>query len=117
MMAPETENRIVKYLLNEATAEDLDYLSDWILLDGNEQVFQGFVRSHYETTTAMNQPDTDKIKEALKRRMKQDKNIFRRRKVRSLMKYAAVGLVFLGLGYFFHENRSKGDSQSKLIPK
>ena len=34
MMAPETENRIVKYLLNEATTEDLDVLSDWILVEG-----------------------------------------------------------------------------------
>ena len=65
----------------------------------------------------MNEPDTDKIKEVLKKRMKKDKNVFRRRKVRSLMKYAAVGLVFLALGYFFHENRSKNDFPANSFPK
>ena len=89
MIVPETENRIVKYLLNEASAEDLDFLSDWIRVESNERAFETFVRSHCETTTAMNEPDTDKIKEVLKKRMKKDKNVFRRRKVRSLMKYAA----------------------------
>ena len=116
-MAPETEKRIVKYLLNEASAEDLDALSDWILVEGNERIFETFVRSHYETTTAMNQPDTDKIKEILKKRMKKDKNFLRRRKVRSLMKYAAVGLLFLALGYFFQQNQMKGNHPSKLVPK
>ncbi len=116
-MAPETEKRIVKYLLNEASGEDLDALSDWILVEGNEQIFETFVRSHYETTTAMNEPDTDKIKEVLKKRMKNDKNVFRRRKARSLMKYAAVGLVFLALGYFFQQDGMKGNRPDKLVPK
>ncbi len=113
----ETENRIVKYLLNEATAKDLDFLSDWILVEGNDKVFEEFVRSHYETLTVMKEPDTDKIKEALMRRMKKDKNIFRRRKIRSLMKYAAVGLVFLTLGYIFHENQTKDQVPGQLVPK
>ena len=116
-MAPETEKRIVKYLLNEASAEDLDALSDWILVKANERIFETFVRSHYETTAAMNEPDTDKIKEVLKKRMKKDKNFFRRRKVRSLIKYAAVGLVFLALGYFFQQDDRKGNHASKLVTK
>jgi len=117
MLSRETENRIIKYLLNEATIEDLDFLSDWILVGDNERIFEEFVRSHYETTTAMNEPDTDNIKEALIRRMKKDKNIFRRRKIRSLMKYAAVGLVFLTLGYIFHENQVKEQVPGQLVPK
>ncbi len=114
MIVPEPENRIVKYLLNEASAEDLNELSDWIMVKGSELVFEEFVRSHYEITTAMKEPDIDKIKEVLKIRMKKDKNIFSYRKVRSLMKYAAVGLVFLVLGYFFQQNQ--GNHTGKLVP-
>ena len=117
MIVPEPENRIVKYLLNEASKEDLDELCDWIMVKGNQRFFEKFVRSHYETTTVMNEPDIDKIKEVLKRRMKKDKNVFRYRKVRSLMKYAAVGLVFLALGYFFQLNQTKNNDSSKLFPK
>ena len=116
-MKPEPENQIVKYLLNEASAEDLNALSDWILVEGNERIFETFVRSHYQTTTAMNEPDTDKIKYLLKERMKRDKNIFRRGKVSSLMKYAAVALVFLALGYFFQQNQRNGNHPAKLVPK
>ena len=111
------EKRILKYLLNEASAEDLDALSDWILVEGNERIFETFVRSHYEANTAMNEPDTDKIKFVLKKRMKRDRNVFRRGKVRSLMKYAAVALVFLALGYFFQQNQRNGDHPVKLVPK
>ncbi|MDT7828266.1 DUF4974 domain-containing protein [Pricia sp. S334] len=107
----------MKYLLHEASAENLDALSDWILVEANERIFETFVRSHYETITAMNEPDTDKIKEVLIKRMKRDKKVFRSRKARSLMKYAAVGLVFLALGYFFQQDRTKGNHPVKLVPK
>ncbi|KKM84841.1 hypothetical protein LCGC14_1295180, partial [marine sediment metagenome] len=116
-MAPETEKHLVKYLLNEASAEDLDALSDWILVDSNEQIFETFVRSHYETTTTMNEPDTDKIKKVLKRRMMKDNILLRRRKIPSLMKYAAVGLVFLALGYFVQRNQTMGNHSDRLVRK
>ena len=116
-MDPATENLIVKYLLSETSAKDLDALSDWILVEGNERLFETFVQSHYETTSAMNEPDTDKIKEVLKKRMKNDKNVFRCRKARSLMKYAAVGLVFLAVGYFVQQNQLMVNRPSKLVPK
>ena len=116
-MPPEEENRIVKYLLKEASTEELDALSDWILVKANDRIFEEFVRSHYVTTATMNEPDTDKVKEVLKKRMKKDKNFFRRQKVRSLTKYAAVGIMFLALGHFFHENQSWEQDCGKLVPK
>jgi transmembrane sensor len=115
MIVSKPENRIVKYLLKEATVEDLNELSDWILVKGNEQVFTEFVRTHYEINTAMVKPDVKQIKEILKKRMKRDKYVFPYRKVRSLMKYAAVGLVFLVLGYFFQQNQ--GNNPGKIEPK
>ncbi|MDT7830113.1 DUF4974 domain-containing protein [Pricia sp. S334] len=111
------ENQIVKYLLNEATTEDLDALSDWIMVADNEWIFEEFVRAHYETSTAMNEPDTDKIKEALMRRMKKDRSVFRRRNFRSFMKYAAIGLVFMALGYFYHQNQVGRSVSDKLVSK
>ncbi|SDE74063.1 FecR family protein [Pricia antarctica] len=117
MLVRDTENRIVKYLLNEATIQDLDFLSDWILVGDNERIFEEFAQSHYEATTVMNEPDKHKIKEVLMRRMKKDKNIFQRQKIRSLLKYAAVGMVFVTLGYIFHENQTKDPVSGLLVPK
>ncbi len=75
MLAPVMENIILKYLSNNANAQELDRLSDWILVKGNERIFDEYVQLHLEIITSMNGPDTDKIKHNLLRKIKRDKYV------------------------------------------
>ncbi len=118
MISSEMKKRIVKYLTNEANSEDLNLLSEWITDEGNKQIFDQYVREHYEITMAMNRPDIEKIKKNLLQKIKRDKKLFYLGRARSLMKYAAVGLVFLVAGFFFRQDNFKAwDDGSGLAPK
>lgn len=110
------KNRILKYLTNEATSEDLDLLSDWILIEENQQVFDDYIKIHFETTMAMNQPDTDKIKKNLLAEIKRDKNRKLRLTILNVTKYAAVALVFLALGYLYRSDSLREEKDNVLNP-
>lgn len=107
------ENLISKYLTNEVTSSDLDYLSKWIEDPENERLFYSHVKTFYEVTTAMNVPDTDDIKKNLLEKIKRDKNPFYNYKVRRVMKYAAVLMLFLSMGYLYQADYF--ENSSKLI--
>ncbi|NKI27599.1 DUF4974 domain-containing protein [Arenibacter sp. 6A1] len=113
MSNPEMEHLIVKYLSNSATAKELDLLSDWILIKGNQEVLDTYVKSHLEIMTTINKPDTDRIKDNLLRKIRRDKKI---RRLRSAMKYAAVVVMLLSLGYYL-QLQVFTKSEANLEPK
>jgi len=110
----EREELILKYLSNSATTKELDVLSDWILVEGNEKVFEKYIQLHLEIISSMNSPDTNKIKKNLLRKIKRDKI---RRKFRGFMKYAAVGLLIFYFAFFFQYDGSLTKGTNSLIPK
>lgn len=114
MTGSEEEKIILKYLSNNATAKELDTLSDWILEEGNTKIFQEYIQLHFEIITSMNGPDSDKIKQKLLQKIKRDKI---RRNFTGFMKYAAIGLLLFSLGLFLLQKGSLGDESDVLIPK
>ena len=115
MSAQNTENIIVKYLLNEATLADLDFLSTWLEDPKNEKLFDEYVKLHFEITTVMVKPDVDSIKKNILKEMKRDKNLLYRIKAPRVFKYAAIAVIFLGIGYLFQQGYLKNDSEF-IIP-
>src|SRR5690606_35491809 len=102
MVEPEVENLILKYLSKQATAEELDSLLDWILIGGNERIFDEYVQLPLEIMTLMNGPDIYKFKNRLLQGTKRAKY---RRSVGRSMKYAVVGVLFLTLVNFHQQGR------------
>lgn len=114
MIGSEQEKLILKYLTNNATAKELDILSDWILDKDNARLFQEYTQLHLEIITSMNGPDTDKIKKKLLQKIKRDKI---RKKFNTVIKYAAVGLLIFSLGYYFQQEVKFSNEKNALIPK
>lgn len=114
MIGSEEEKLILKYLSNNATAKELDILSDWILIDGNAKIFQEYIQLHLEIVTTMNGPNTDKLKKNLLQKIKKDKI---RSNFKGFLKYAAISLLLFSLGIFFQHERSLTDETNILIPK
>jgi len=114
MTGSEEEKIILKYLSNNATAKELDILSDWILVEGNAKIFQEYIQLHFEIITSMNGPDTDRIKKNLLQKIKRDKI---RTNFKGFMKYAAVGLMLFSLGYYFQQEGNLRNENNELIPK
>lgn len=117
MISKGTENLIVKYLSNSANASDLDMLNNWIEEPENEDYFKEYIKTHFAITIAMNDTDLNEIREKLQREIRKDKNIFNRFQFTSLVKYAAIALLFMGVGYFYQQGRSEIVTVEKISPR
>lgn len=95
------QNSLIKFLNNSANKAELDALNIWIQDPSNEVIFKNYIKTHYRITLGMNNPDPKEIKERLLKEIRQEKTISYRIKQNPILKYAAVAILFLGLGYFF----------------
>ncbi|MDO6602829.1 FecR family protein [Arenibacter palladensis] len=114
MTGSEKEELILKYLSQSATAKELDILSDWILIEGNKEVFDKYIQLHLEIIISMNRPNADLIKKTLLRKIKRDKI---RRKLKVYTKYAAIGLLLFSMGYYLQNEGMLRNESHVLIPK
>ena len=89
---------------------------DWIQTKSNVQEFKSYVNTHYAIIFSMNELDSDKIKKELLLRIRKDKSIYSKLKVRSILKYAAIAIVFISVGYFY-QDFSKVQSVNDVVPQ
>lgn len=115
MISPKTENLIVKYLTKSANAEELMELAKWIEDSVNREEFNWYVKTHYAITYGMNDIDTDKLKAELLEKIRKDKSISSRFKVREVLKYAAIVILCVSVGYFYQNY--EGSQSNEVIPK
>ncbi|MDO5977468.1 FecR family protein [Flavivirga spongiicola] len=108
-MNEKIENIIVKFLTNGANEEELEKLSNWLKIKDNAQFFDHYIKTNYALDMNMNEFDSKGVKKALMEKIKQDKRIFYKLKIHKVMKYAAVAVVFLGLGYFYQHGVFEND--------
>lgn len=111
MIAKESENLIIKYLSRTANITDLDKLNDWIASPENQSVFKTYVRTHFAIILAMEDPDQDKIRKLLLKKIRKERPGAFGHRFKSVLKYAAIAIVFLGLGLLVQQdifNRNRG---------
>lgn len=98
MISEEIEKLIIKFLNRSSNTEELDVLNNWIGEEGNYVIFKDYVKTHYAITLAMNDPGINKLREQLQKEIRRDKNVFYGRRYAPALKYAAIAIIFLGIG-------------------
>jgi hypothetical protein len=98
---PNIEKLIVKYLNNSISKEEWDTLSLWIEQNRNSKEFKEYVRLNYAIEFIMREFNTEKTKNSLLERIKQDKRSIIFLNVKKYLKIAAVFAIVLSLGYIF----------------
>ena len=96
------EMLIIKYLNYEASATDTEILSKWIEIPENEKIFDTYVKAHYEATVFLKEPNIVPIKKELLKRIQNDKKVTPQVSVSLILKYAAVIVLCLSLGYIYN---------------
>lgn len=99
MISSKIENLIVKYLNKSATVDDLNILSKWVEIPRNKSLFIDYVQTHYAVNYSLNNPPSKEIQELLISKIKKEKSIVYR--IKPFLKYAAIFICILGLGYFY----------------
>ncbi|WP_428232550.1 FecR family protein [Flavobacterium sp.] len=109
---------IIKYFSQSANMDDLDVLNKWIESPENQEIFQEYVKTHFAITLAMNEPDIKNIKKALFHEIRKEKKKVRAFRLKSIMKYAAIAIVFLGIGILLQKNIfSNSTDKETIVPK
>lgn len=117
MITSHIENLIHKYVTRSSDTNDIDELAQWVNESNNENIFKSYVRTHYIITKSMNNPSSDKITKELIKKIRKDKSILNRFNFKSVLKYAAVILLTLFLGYFFKDDFEGrfNDERGKIV--
>ncbi len=104
MVSSEIENIVVKYLTHQATSDELDTLLLWLDNTANEKEFAEYVKVNYAIDFNMKDFNTTNSKKNLLELIDKEKKVFKVRKIRNVVKYAAAVIIVLGLGYFYKQN-------------
>lgn len=103
MIGKKIGNSLIRFLNNSANKDDLDALSKWLGDASNDAVFKDFIKSHFAITIGMNGPDSSEIMKRLLNEIRKDKNVFHKKQILHVFKYAAIIVTLVGLGYFLKQ--------------
>lgn len=108
---------LIKFVSYSATAQDLEDLEFWIKESNNHLFLKEFIKIQFVIQFSMNDPDSSKVRARLLKEIRKDKSIFRRRRINSVLRYAAVALVFITIGYLFKTDFLAQGNEKLVIPK
>ena len=106
---------IVKYFSQSANMDDLDILNKWIEDPENQLIFQEYVKTHFAITLAMNDPDIKTIRKSLLKEIRKEKKKTYKYRLTVVMKYAAIAILFIGIGFLLQRNIFNDTSDKQVI--
>lgn len=115
MISENIKNGIVKFMNKSASVSDLEILEEWIKIDENKNIFKDYVHTHYAINYSLSELDVDKILDVLLQKIQKNKSKYFRLKFQSVLKYAAIIILFLGVGYLYQNYHLSNDKSKNII--
>lgn len=114
MINKEIESIIVKYLNNQASVDEMDQLDLWLKINDNERLFRSYVETNYAIAYEVKQFATNNVKCKLQELMVEEKRMIRRKKVRTILSYAAAAVIVgvMAIGYSLKINNANKPMKS-----
>jgi transmembrane sensor len=108
MKTTKGENLIAKYFANSISASELDDLISLLEKQDTEDLFISSSKIDYAIRNNMSQYNTKRSEKILLDKIRKDKNILNKFKIKKVFKYAAVAILFISVGYYIHvENKTE----------
>tara|TARA_R110002049_G_scaffold309206_1_gene518577 strand:- start:52024 stop:53175 length:1152 start_codon:yes stop_codon:yes gene_type:complete len=101
MISKRVQTLVTKYLTNQANSDELDALELWLNNPENEKIFLDYVKINYMIDYSTHKFNKNKSKTALAKVIGNEKKARKLLVIRNVMKYAAVIILFLSIGYYF----------------
>ncbi|SHJ87481.1 FecR family protein [Pseudozobellia thermophila] len=117
MIAPETENLIIKFINNQASISELEELENWMEDPRHEKLFKAYVKTNYAIDFNMRRFDSEKLKNRLLREMANEKKAIKLERRRKVMNYAAAAVVIgvFACAYFYQFNSPAEPIEEKPV--
>lgn len=118
MASKQIEKIIAKYLVNQASFEELDDLELWVTKPENEQEFINYVKVNYTIDYNLKRTNTIKTKNLITNLIKEEKRRLKRRRILNYTQYAAVLVIGLSIiGYLFKDFLFSNSVDNEVIPE
>ncbi|MDE3741162.1 FecR family protein [Maribacter polysaccharolyticus] len=100
MLNDKIEAIIIKYFTKSVSIPELIKLTEWMSEPSNALIFQDYVKTNYLIDSNMLDFDTEAEKEKILQKIREDEKNIRNNKFKDLLKYAAIFIGAIGLGFF-----------------
>tara|TARA_R110001583_G_scaffold10179_14_gene47393 strand:+ start:3866 stop:5023 length:1158 start_codon:yes stop_codon:yes gene_type:complete len=104
MKQTKSKKLFAKYFTDSITADELDYLITWLEKQDDKELLISSAKTAHAIRYNMSQYNTKKSEKFLLDKIRKDKSILSRLKIRQTFKYAAIALIFVSIGYFVHND-------------
>ncbi|GAA4809769.1 FecR family protein [Litoribaculum gwangyangense] len=115
MASKQIEKIIAKYLIDQASFEELDDLELWATKPENEQEFINYVKVNYTIDYNLKKTDTFKTKRLITNLIQEEKRRLKQRRILNYTKYAAVLVGILVSVYLFNQNKLNNSIENTPI--
>lgn len=109
------ENLIVKYLSNSITREEWHELNEWIKNSYDGKLFSEYIRINYAIDNIMGEFNTDRTKNTILKKIQKDKSSKKRKKIKTVFRYAAVLIIMVSLGMVYQQYFSAKSSVNEML--
>ncbi len=109
MITKNIQKLIIKYLNKQASFSERDELELWLENPNNYEIFKRYVKTNYLINLNIDMYDADDSKKQLLNLIDKEKKVYKSRKYTRIMKYAALVILFLGVGYFYQRGFFEND--------
>lgn len=116
MEAKKVKNLIVKYITDSISGGELDVLETELEKPFHKRLFNDLVQINYIIDRKMKTFDTEKSKKLLLDKIRKDKGVRKKLNFGNFLKYAAIIVFSIGIGYVTNEMVSDEISNKELIP-
>lgn len=110
MKSSKGEKLLAKYLTDSITASELDDLMLLLEKQDTEDLLISSSKIDYAVRNNMSEYNTKRTEKLLLDKIRAEKNILYRFKLKKKLKYAAAALLFISIGYFFHNSFNTVDT-------
>lgn len=103
MNQQKAEILITKYLTDQISEKEKSDLIIWMQEADNEFLIEEFIKMNFASDYNLSEFDSKSTEKLLLDKIRKDKSVFYRKRFISTMKYAAMLVLFVGIGFFFKD--------------
>ncbi len=111
-----TEKLIIKYLTNSISKKEWDELNLWIEQSEDTETLNDYIKINYAIEDSMSEFNTEKTKNSILEKIRKDKRSVITLRIRKYLQYAAAIVLFLGVGYYFQQEKSSNTGNEIALP-
>ena len=98
------EKLIIKYLTNSISKKEWEELNLWFEQAKDTQTFREYIKINYTIEDLMSEFNTEKTKKLILEKIKKDKRSVITLKITKYLKYAAIAILLVGLGFMYEQD-------------